>query len=95
MYGVNWCPWYQKQPGFLTMAKMEPVICQLHCEPQYLGVAVNGASCEVVGKLGRTMDNTCYLVHCHNTNQFFMVGTTRGFSGLIGFKENAELNYAD
>ena len=57
------------------MAKMEPVICQLHCEPHYLGVAVNGASFEVVG---RTMDNTCYLVHCHSTKQLFMVGNTEG-----------------
>ena len=77
MYGVNWCPWYQKQPGFLNMAKMEPVICQLHCEPQYLGVAVNGASCEVVGKLGRTMDNT---------KQLFMVGNNEGIQWTDWFQ---------
>ena len=82
MYGVNWCPWDQEEPAFLTTAKMEPVIGQLHCEPQFEVVAVDGASGQVVGKLSRALDNTCYLVHCHNTRQVVMVGNTRGDGGL-------------
>ena len=84
MYRVNWCPWDQK-PAFLTTAKMEPVLGQLYCEPQYQVVAVDGASGQVVGKLEMALYNTCYQVHCHNTRQVVMVGNNKGDGGLAGW----------
>ena len=41
------------------MVKMEPVNVQLHSESQDQVVAVNGASGQVLGKLGRALENTC------------------------------------
>ena len=54
---MHWCSREQKLPDFLSMAaKMEPFICQLHWDPEYLGEAVHGITVQVVGlgKLGRT-----------------------------------------
>ena len=58
MYRMNWCPWDQEEPAFLTTVKMEPVIGQLHSESQDQVVTVDGASGQVEGKLGRALENT-------------------------------------
>ena len=52
-------------------------------------LAEDGASGQVMGKLGRALDNTCYLVHCHNTRQVVMVGNNKGDGGLAVFRANA------
>jgi hypothetical protein len=58
MYRMNWCPWDQEEPASLTTVKMEPVIGQQHSESQDQVLAVDGASGQVVGKLGRALENT-------------------------------------
>ena len=92
MYGVNWCPWDQDRPAFLTTSKLHPVVGslsglgQLHSEPQYQVVAVDAISGQVVGQLHKELDNSCYLVHCHNTRQVVVVGNNKGDGGLAVFK---------
>merc|ERR1719233_1655284 len=93
LYGVNWCPWDQENPTFLTTAKLLPTVKsrvglgQLQSgESQYKVVAVDAISGEVVGQLDNELDNTCYLVHCHNTRQEVVVGNSRGDGVLAVFK---------
>jgi len=93
MYGVNWCPWDQENPTFLTTAKLLPTVKSLvglgqlqSGESQYKVVAVDAISGEVVGQLDKELDNTCYLVHCHNTRQEVVVGNSRGDGVLAVFK---------
>jgi len=92
LYGVNWCPWDQENPTFLTTAKLPTVksragLGQLQSgESQYKVVAVDAISGEVVGQLDKELDNTCYLVHCHNTRQEVLVGNSRGDGVLAVFK---------
>ena len=86
MYGVNWCPW-DHDPTFLTSAKLPTgPKSKGGLEPKYQIVAVDAASGKVAGKLYKELDNTCYLVHCHNTRPEIVVGNSRGDGVLAVYK---------
>jgi len=55
-------------------------------ESRYKVVAVDAISGEVVAQLDKELDNTCYLVHCHNTRQEVVVGNSSGDGVLAVFK---------
>jgi len=83
-YGASWCPW--QKDVFMTSA----VQCRYKLKRQfpsnYTVVAIDGASGAIVGEIGEDLDNSGYLVACHKTREWVMVGNARGPGDLVIFK---------
>ena len=87
-YGASWCPW--QKDVFLTTA----VQCRYKIKRQfpssYTVVAIDGTSGAVVGEIGEDLDNSGYLITCHKTRAWVVVGNARGPGDLVIFKSTDE-----
>jgi len=87
-YGASWCPW-QKEV-FLTSAAQCRYKVKRQFPSNYTVVAIDGTSGAIVGEIGEDLDNPGYLVACHKTREWVVVGNARGPGDIVIFKSTDE-----
>jgi len=80
-FGASWCPW--QEGVFLTTAVYRYNYPRTEATPSYYTVvAIDASSGAIVSEITADLDNSRYLVGCHKTRNWVLVGNARGAGDL-------------
>eukprot|EP00090_Calanus_glacialis_P027294 TRINITY_DN4297_c1_g1_i1.p1 TRINITY_DN4297_c1_g1~~TRINITY_DN4297_c1_g1_i1.p1 ORF type:complete len:282 (-),score=59.72 TRINITY_DN4297_c1_g1_i1:95-820(-) len=84
-YGASWCPW--QEGVFFTTAVYRHDINRPEGVPShYAVVGIDAATGTIVSEISEDLDSSKYLVECHKTRHWVVVGNARGPGDLAIYK---------
>ena len=84
-YGASWCPW--QEGVFLTTAVYKYHLLRTDVTPSFYTVlAIDASSGAIVSEITADLDNSRYLIACHKTRNWVVVGNARGAGDLCVYE---------
>merc|ERR1712129_121283 len=90
-FGASWCPWQEGVFFTTSVYRYNAPLFGNHVSSLYKVVAIDATSGAIVSEITEDLDNSRYLIECHKTRNWVVVGNARGAGDLLIYQSGEKL----